>query len=273
MKLLSSLLSLATPLQAQVLGAIESFTKEDNADGWGFYNYATGEAFNASWKLPGTTDAEIYATFSQDAGVSLFADTISSGGFFVGDYASAGIDSVSCDIYVEDLPSFDNVEFYILAGDTFYYSDYFEVLNSGWSSLLNSFSKDQWYIYDEDDEEFVPAEVTASVLSDIVEIGVNFYPSSNSADGKTIALDNFALLPDLSPPAIDISADGSNAAVSFTGIEGIEYIIESSSTLLDLSWSQIGAPIEIIGPSETVIPLSTKSFFRILTQPFYIEVP
>ncbi len=273
MKSLFTLLVFAAPLHAQTLGALETFTEEDNANGWGFYNYATDEAFVAPWKLPGTTDAEIFATFTQGSAVSLFADIISSEGYFVGDYHSAGIDTIYCDVYVEDITTFSDMEFYLFSGDTFYYSDDYETADSGWSSLINSLSKDQWYIYDEDDEEFVEVELTDAILGGIVEIGLNFYPNSTAADGKAIAIDNFAVLPDLAPPTIDISTQGSNATVSFTGIEGVQYTLESSSTLLEPGWTQIGAPIEITGPSETTVPLTSKSFFRMSAQPFYIEVP
>lgn len=273
MKAILPLLLIAAPVHAQLLGALETFSEEDNAGGWGFYNFATNEAFVAPWTLPGSVDPEIYATFTQGAGVSLFADSVSSNGFFVGDYTSAGIDTVLCDIYIEDLTTFSDVEIYLIAGDTFYYSDYFEVVASGWSSLLNSFSQDQWYIFDEDDEEFVLVELTPAALSNVTEIGVNFYPASTAADGRAVALDNFALLPNLAPTVIDVTTNDSNAVVSFTGIEGMQYTIESSSTLLDSSWSQVGSPIEITGPSVTNIPLTARSFFRVTSQPFFIEIP
>lgn len=301
MKALLPLLLITSPVHAQLLGGIETFTQEDNANSWGFYNYATNGAIPAPWPLSGIVDPEIYAIFTQDFGVSLFADSISSNGFFIGDYTSAGIDTILCDIYIEDVASFADVEIYLIAGDTFYYSDYFEVVESGWSSLLNSFSHDQWYIFDEGDEEiegdekYVLVELTPAALSNVTEIGINFYPVSRvvdedgnvifPADGKAVALDNFSLLPDLTPPVVDVTTNDSNAVVSFTGIEGMQYTIESSQfTDLCLDpetretgycWAQVGSPFafEITGPTRKNIPLSAKSFFRVVSQPFFIEIP
>lgn len=266
-------LLLALPIQAQTLGGFETFSEEDNATGWGFYDYASEEAFVASWKLPDTTDAEIYGAFTQDSGVSLFADAMSSDQYFIGDYASAGIDTVICEIYVEDAASFFEAEIYILAGDVFYYSDPYDVDASGWSTLTNSFSGDQWYIYDDTESVFIPVDITPTILSDVTEIGVNYYPSSTAADGKLVALDNFGLFPNLTPPALDITTSKRNATIAFTGIPGIQYTVQSSNSLRGNSWTNIENPFEITGPFQTTTPLSTKSFFRVLNQIFYIETP
>ena len=146
---------------------------------------------------------------------------MSSNGFLVGNYASAEIDTILCDIFIEDINTFSEVEFYILANDTFYYSNPYIIGESGWTGLTNSLSRDQWYIYDEADQQFSEAPLTEAVLFEVTEIGLNFYPSSTAAGGRIVAIDNFSLLPDLSSPEIKISTEDSTAKVSFSGIEGI----------------------------------------------------
>eukprot|EP01051_Picozoa_sp_SAG22_P029694 SAG22_NODE_11139_length_499_cov_0.542500_1_plen_149_part_01 len=129
---------LVIPTGAQTLGGYEPFTQQENGESWAFYNYATDQAFNAPWNFSDSGDPEIYATFTGSAGVSLFADVMSSNGFFVGNYANAKIDTILCDIFIEDINTFSEVEFYILAGDTFYYSNPSHIELSGSSMLFDS---------------------------------------------------------------------------------------------------------------------------------------
>lgn len=264
---------LVASTEAQTLGGLEPFSQQDNGESWAFYNYATEQAFNAPWKFSGNEDPEIYATFTGAAGVSLFADVMSSNGFFVGNYADTGIDTINCDIFIEDATTFSEVEFFILAGDTFYYSNPYLVEQSGWTGLTNSLSRDQWYSYDEADQQFFEVSLTPANLFDVTEVGLNFYPSSNAAGGRIVAVDNFSLLPNLSSPKTRISTGNSTAKISFFGILGIQYTVQNASNLVERSWRNVGNPFEIVGESEIDVPLANKGFFRILSQPFYIEAP
>ena len=227
-----------TPIAAQTLGGFEPFTQQKNGEGWAFYNYATDQAFNAPWDFSNSGNPEIYATFTGGAGVSLFADLMSSNGYFVGNYADAGIDTILCEIFIEDINTFSEIEFFILAGDTFYYSNPYAIEQSGWTSLTNSFSKDEWYFYGDSEQQFFELPISPSILSDVKEIGLNFYPSSSAADGQIVAVDNFKLLPDLASPAVTIFTKKSAAEISFTGIEGLQYTIQTASALKENSWTK-----------------------------------
>ena len=95
----------------------------------------SSSAFAPSWTYPGSEDAEIYmnleTTQNPDNGqsevfeVSLFADQLSSDSAFIGDYDEALTDTVRCDVFVEDINSFQELEVYFLSGETFYYSEVF----------------------------------------------------------------------------------------------------------------------------------------------------
>ena len=270
---LSAALALTPLIHAQTLGGFESFTMQENGESWAFYDFSNNETDFAPWNLFNSADPEIFAIFTQDSGVSLFADGLSSDGYFVGDYSGTGIANVFCDIFIEDFATFGDVEFYILAGGTFYYSDFYLIESSGWWELDASFSEDPWYIYDEDDEEFIEVDLTPLILSDVAEIGLNFYPRSAAADGKAVAVDNFALLPDLTPPLVSITSTTDSAVFSFTGIEGMQYTIQASPSLEEDSWTNVGSPFEIDGLSQTPLPIANKSFFRLLALPVYIQAP
>ena len=106
MKILTLLTALVigSPLHGQLVGAYETFTEADNANTWKFYDYfVRGDSVAPMWKRPGSeADPEIYASFTQDYGVSLYADLNSSDGYLAGDYVTAGVAGVFCNIFVED---------------------------------------------------------------------------------------------------------------------------------------------------------------------------
>lgn len=272
------------PSPGQILGAFTSFSNEETATTWGFVDFGDLEsAYSVFWTFPGSEDAEIYTTFETSLNpangqtevfeVSLFADQLSSDAAFVGDYDAAGIDTVRCDVYVEDLDSFDELEVYFLSGNTFYYSEIFELDRSGWAQIETNFSRDGWYFYDDEEATFFPVEMTPAILGNVREIGVTFYPSGPEAAGKIVALDNFSLLPNLTPPTLAIEIDTSLPALKFAGITGMQYTLESNDSLRPNDWFKLAEPFEVTGPSQTPAPSGQRGFFRILAQPFFVEIP
>lgn len=259
---------------AQVLGALETFTEEDNATSWARVDFADpGTARDALWQIPGSSNPEAYTTFNGNFEASLFADEISSNGAFVGDYDAVGIDTLRSDVFVQDLASFAELEFYLLAGDTFYYSDLFELTAPGWALVETSLSRDPWYFFDDEERVFVPTELTPLILSEVVEVGLTFYPNGPAADGKIVAIDNFALLPDLTLPDLTVTVLPQRARLSFNGIAGIQYTVQASNNLAPNGWTNLGEPFEGDGPFQTSLPRTRQRFFRVLTRPFFAEIP
>lgn len=284
MKRLVFFFLLALPSPGQILGAFTTFSNEETATTWGFVDFGDlDSAYSVFWTYPGSDDAEIYTTFetslNPDTGqpevfeVSLFADQLSSDAAFVGDYDEVGIDTVRCDVYVEDFNSFDELEIYFLSGNTFYYSEIFDLDQSGWAQIETNFSRDEWYIYDDEEETFFPVEMTPVILSDVREIGVTFYPRGPGAEGKIVALDNFSLLPNLTPPTLAIDAGSSTPTLEFTGIPGMQYTLEGSDSLRPNDWFELAEPFEVTGTSQTPLPAGQKGFFRVSAQPFFVEIP
>lgn len=275
-----TVLFLSSPLQGQLVGAFETFTEVDNANTWKFYDYFVGgESIAPMWRRPGSEDdPEIYAEFTQDFGVSLYADLDSSDGYLVGNYAAQGVAGVFCNIYVEDPASFDSFEFYFVSDGIFYYSNYFEVDEAGWSSAENSFRESDWYVgVDDNDDDFIDRYVFTplndEILSSVTEIGLNFFPFSEAADGKDVGIDNFTLVADLTPVAPVLSVAANSGSYFFEGLPGIQYTVEESTNLQETNWAPVEAPFEGSGQYSHNFATGLKKFLRVITEPLYTEIP
>lgn len=277
MKLLPLLLTslLVTSSYGQVVGAIETFSFEENANSWNLYDYFTDEVDAPLWTLPDSTDPEIYAKFSGDYGTSLFASEISSDQYFVGDYVAAGVAGIFCNVYAENVDNFDVLEFYLVHDDVFYVSNYFVLDFDGWSTLEIYFDESDWYVYNEDTEDYDLTTLTDTILSDVVEIGINFYPLLGaSSDGEIVGIDNFVLLADTTPTEPEVGIDGASGSLSFQTVPGIEYTIEQSSTLESDNWVTAGAgPFESTGPYTYDFTAPERLFFRIKQEALYFDIP
>lgn len=273
---------LASTLRGQLVGAFETFTYESNANTWNLYDEFTGEeGLLPFWQRAGSEeDPEIYGAFNEDYGISLYATSLSSDGYLVGDYTTAGVAGIFTNIFVEDRSTFDSFEFYFVSEGVFYYSNYFEVDFSGWSTAENSFRDDEWYIGLDNDndgviDEYVETPLTDAILGSVSEIGVTFFPILGSAsDGKEVGLDNFTLLADLTPTEPILSVNSDSGSYSFEALPGTLYTVEQSESLRAPDWLGIDPPFEGDGSTyEHHFTTGPRNFFRVLTETLYTEVP
>ena len=279
---------LLAPLHAQVIpGAFESFTDAGTVDGWGFRNFSSLTDFAAISPLPDDAinnngdNGEVFGQFRgtdleplfASSVISLFADSLSSSQYFIGDYASARIDTIVTAAYFEDPDLGSLTEFYFVSDGTTYFSDNFSFTQSGWLTMSVSLSEDPWYIIDAAQNVFIPVELSDTILSNISEIGVNFIPSTTTTANSYVALDNFTIIPDLTPPALDITTSNGDIAVSFEQSAGISYDLQMSNTLQAGDWGSLDPDIRGEGPFETSVTPLLKSFFRVATAPLFFEAP
>jgi len=279
---------LLAPLHAQVVpGAFEPFTDLGTSDGWGFRNFNSTTDFAAISPLPDDAtnndgdNGEIFGQFTgtdlepllASSVISLFADSFSSSQYFIGDYASARIETIVTAVYFED-PGFGSLtEFYFVSDGTTYFSDDFIFTLSGWFTMSVSLSEDQWFIIDDTQNVFVPVELSDTILSTVSEVGVNFIPSATTIANSYVALDNFTILPDLTPPSLDITTPNGEISVSFEQSAGISYDLQMSPTLQADDWVSVDPDIRGEGPFETSVTPLLKSFFRVATSPLFFEAP
>lgn len=270
--LLLCLLS-GSSVYGQIAGSFESFTEETNAKSWFLFDFGTPDQyFFPSWTLPDSTDAEIYAEFFGASGIALLADTNSSDQAFTGDYAAAGIAALSADIYVETPDNLDFFEFYFVSGGTFYYSNFLETDTVGWSTFEYSLKNDLWY-FRNSKGDYVETELTDAILGTISEIGFDFFPLSDAADGDKIGIDNFLLLADLRQVEPDLAVSAEEGLLTFQAVPGLEYTVERSTDLTGNGWTEVEAPFELSGPYSHLFNPASKGFFRVKQVALYFEVP
>ena len=254
----------------------EQFNTALNTSRWFIYDYEDGN-FNTlpEWNaVSGGPNPEISTTFRVNNGVSILANQGSSLGTFTGDYVQAGITGIDTDIFVENSANLHSVEFFFLSGDTFYYSDPFTVNIDGWSILQYSFTTDPWYILD-DDFIFQEVLITDAILSDVVQIGVDFFPESAAAVGNRVGVDNFTLM-GVVPSTPLVIAGGDQISLGFTPEDGFSYTIETNESLDGDNWSNLSTETtNITGtePFSTTIEKSVRQFLRLIVRPLYYAVP
>lgn len=275
--LVAALCCLAWPgtlAQAQVRGGYETFTSENNAASWGLYDYSDDTVYVPLWNFSNSGNPEIHGTVAPDSTIALFADDLSSDGSFVGDFSAARITGLSCDAYVEDAGSLLFASFYFYSDGVFYFSQEFFPPNyfsgGGWDFMEVSLD-DPWFTFD--DGGIVEVAITGEILSTITEIGVEFFTTPDAPTDLRVAIDNFALIPELIVPQVSIAKSGGDIELGFQRELGQIYDILQSTNLN--GWSVLPGFADITGEGLFMAsdPLTDRKFFQIATERFYTPIP
>ena len=193
----------------------------------------------------------------------------------MGDLAAAGVDAISCDIFVENIDSFDVGEFFLFSAtnNRYYVSEFIIPQASGWDTAYASLTEDTWYVLD--NGAYVPVQLTGEILSEITAIGITFYPLDvPEADGKSVGIDNFTFYGALVLPEITPTAAGGLFQLSFDRRPGIGYSIQSSPDLA--TWTLVPGEEFITGnaPYTMTKPVGAASqFFKVGIEDFFTPVP
>ncbi len=272
---LIALLLFATAAHSQVRGGYETFTNEDNALSWGLYDFSDGQFYTPGWDLSQTGNPEIYGFVTPNSSISLFADVLSSDASFVGDFSAENISGLSCDAYVDDAISLLGADFYVVSGGTFYYSVVFaypdHFAEDGWDYMETSFENDPWFIYE--NGGFVEVEITDSILSNVSEVGIDFFTTSDAPADVIVAIDNFSLIPEVIVPTMSISQNGGNIELGFQRETGQIYDILQSP---DLSgWAELTGYSGITGSGPFIAsdPIAERKFFKLGTEAYFTPIP
>ncbi len=264
------------PANAQTAGTFEPFTYQTNADSWFVYDYSDEEFYLPQWDSAGDgLNPDIYFTFAGSNALDFEARVSSSGGAFVGDLATAGVDAVGCEFFVQDFNSFDVAEFFLFSAATnrYYTSEFIEPEASGWNSAYVSVTQENWYVFE--NGAYVPVLLTPAILSGVTSIGLTFYPLDvPAADGKVVGMDNFTFYGALVLPEVTTSAGGGSFQLTFNRRPGIGYSIQSAPDLA--TWKPVPGEEFITGTSPYTMtkPLAPGSlFFKVGIEDFLTPVP
>jgi hypothetical protein len=264
------------PATAQTAGAFEPFTYQTNANSWFVYDYADEEYYFPRWDLAEDgLNPDIYFTFAGSDALEFSADSTTSGGVFVGDLAAGGVDAVGCEIFIEDVSSFDVAEFFLFSAATnrYYTSEFVVPEASGWNAAYTSLTRDTWYVFE--NGAYVPILLTPEILGGITAVGLTFYPQDvPAADGKAVGIDQFTFYGALVLPEVTSSASAGSFQLTFDRRPGIGYSIQSAPDLA--SWTLVAGEEFITGTSPYTMtkPLAPgPRFFKVGIEDFLTPVP
>lgn len=288
---------LPLPLSAATPGIWEPFSTETNAGAWGLYDFLNQATSYPEWFDDGEAgeNADPYAgaIFLNDPDAAdepilynqpylIFADEFVGDGDFVGDFHASQIAGMEVDVLItfpELLESCDLTFISNSGGETItYYSDFFagdsfpDPVN--WTTLSVTFDQ-QWFIFDEELQEYFEVEITDEVLGDVVEVGIRFFPTATNQTVWAPGIDNFALTPTIiAPVPVPDFVDG-KFVMTYEATPGNRYLIEEFNVATE-SWEDFAGESETTqsGTSQTfetsVAP--GKALLRISAEPDYQEV-
>ena len=268
-----------TSVGAVVPGAWESFSTQTNADAWTMYDDADGGLY-----FPGWSDGEdpfIGATIQSDS-IYLYADETVAAGAFTGDYAAAGVESISMDVFLADPLLIDYFDVAILADlggqQRYYFTDSFlgeSFAEPGWYALEFSF-REPWYYWDAaagPDGAWVEAIMSAAELSDVIEIGITFFHVGSNTTVTDVGIDNVSLNHPLIRPELAVNVTAGMAELSFQPLAAHVYELEQFDVVTE-GWTPVAGQTGILGtdPFSFTEPVTGTSLFRCVARPYYTEV-
>lgn len=259
-----------SPLTGQTRGAWERFSAETNAQSWTVYE--DGQGYFPEWyNEEGDEDGRsLYWLISGDLDCS-FSSYDASGGAFSGNYSAQRIAGLILWLEVENSAnlSFVDVSIWSEITSTWYYSETMAPVD-GWQEWEVDF-RDQWWTWNGTD--YIPAELSPEVLSDISEININFMPSSPAADGEYVSIDDVRLVPELIVPSLAVSRAGAMLDLFFTQQQGQIYTVQRSTTNLSveafIDWpghdDLTGTGVYLLSESLT----APSHFYRVSTDVYF----
>lgn len=271
--------ALPDAVHAQVRGAWEPFSSKTNADAWSVFDFADSNIYFPAWSGDpevGAENPEIAWPFTADWGFWFYAEDTVSDGALVGDFAATGIEGIEVDVLIDDLAVFSELDIALLSDAQGYlFSESFidvDFPEPGYYTITVRFDED-WFTFDEQLDDWVPVDITESFLSDIIEVGVRFFPViGNTRDDVIGAIDNFRLLPTLQLPELSLMRSPGEFTMAFTPGEGQIHRIER---LVGEAWEPVDGESDIVGPEEHVFTTPTdegSALFRVRTEPDFVDI-
>lgn len=276
---------LAMRAGAAVPGAFEGFPTRDNADSWTVFNFADETAYFPEWRDGGADpdpEADPFIEFEHtgDRGLWFFSGDGTGSSDWLGDYAAAGIESITTDVFVDSRNDLDQIDCVVRtdgpAGVRLYFSESFfdtDFPADGWWEL--AFPLEATWFYINGQEEFVEVAMEAEDFGAVEEIGFRFFPKSGTLANRLAAIDNVSLDPSVREPELAVSHGSGDFVIAFTPPEANTATIEAWNAGGSPAWEAVPGQTDLVGPGVHVFttPLGGgPELFRVRTEPRFIQV-
>jgi hypothetical protein len=263
--------------RAAVPGAWEEFPTLANAKAWLVYDFSDEMFYYPVWEHSVVGQEYISLNHAGDEPLTFSADLKAGNGALTGSYSN--VDEISCDVFIENLTTFDALECSIFGngpnGRTFYYSRprlYSDFVGNGWWTVYFPFDE-QWFYWDgSKDVGFLP---DATFLSAVEEVGITFYPRLGYPANNKAAIDNFVLEPKVVAPKLTTATTATDFQISFLKAAGVSYTLEKMTTVAPFTWSVVTGQSGITGSGTQLFstPMDeSKKIFRVKAASFYTSV-
>lgn len=249
--------ALIFPLGAAVPAAWEQFPSQNNAEEWLVYDWGRERYYTPAWD--GTAGQEhIWFYHEEDAVLEFSADEITAEGAFVGDYLAANVDSITVDLFIEDLDEFEKVDCGIFTKGPdgvkrWYYSvpyTWADFSGDGWQDYVRFGMEETWTHFDGPEPVTILAD--EQFLQSVEGVAITFFPVEGSTLNMRVGMDNFVLEPKVIAPRLEAGHTASDFRIAFTPAPGLSADLQRMSTTAPHTWSDVAGHTFITGPAQHV---------------------
>lgn len=269
---------LALRAAAAVPGAFEGFPTQDNADSWTVYDFADETAYFPVWQ--NVADPYVEFVHEGNQGLWFFSGDGAGSPDWLGDYAAAGIESITTDVFVDSRADLDQIDCVVRSdgpvGSRLYFSESFldtDFPGDGWWEL--TFLLESIWYYIDGQGNFAEVAMEAEDFGAVEEIGFRFFPKTGTVANRVAAIDNVSLDPRVRSPELAISRGSGDFVIAFTPPETNVATIETWNPGGSPAWEAVPGQTDLVGPGVHVFttPLNGgREFFRVRTEPRFTQV-
>ena len=277
----------AVTAMAAIPAAWEQFPTKQNADEWLVYDWGSepdedGEVpfYYPEWDS--TPDQQhIWFYHNNDYALEFSADELTANGAFIGNFVAANVDSITIDLFFEDLEEFEKVDCGLFTKGPdgvyrWYYSEPYRRVDftaDGWHRNVRFGMEETWTHFDG------PAPVTVFAddlfLSSVKSVAITFFTVEGSTMDMRVGIDNFVLEPKVIAPKLFTSHTATDFRIAFTPAPGLSADLRRMSDTAPFTWTDVPGQTFITGPAQHLFttPLDeAKKLFRVEVFPDYLPV-
>lgn len=262
-----------------VPGAWEQFSTERNTKAWWVYDWADGKYYSPKWDSTAGNE-HAWLTHIRDQPLEFSAAGNVAAGALVGNYGTANVGEISCDVYIANLPDFAELDCSVRTKgpdgvERWYYSIPYKRVDftaAGWWTVRFGMNEIWSYNNGTSDVSVIP---NAQFLASIKEVSINFFPRVGATVNRDAAIDNFKLEPKLTPPAIATTTPAGSFRLAFTPAPGLTADLRQMTTTAPFTWSDVPGQTYIKGPAQhvfTTLRDAASKIFRVEVFPEYVPI-